>query len=121
MDSELSPLWRKTFYSLWIGCFITGMGFSMTMPFVSLFINELGNFSKFQLNFYSGLAFGATFVSQAIVSPLWGEFSRPKRAEINVYAGLWGNGLYNLYHWTFTVSVDDYWNAIFTGCFLWIH
>ena len=53
MDSELSPLWRKTFYSLWIGCFITGMGFSMTMPFVSLFINELGNFSKFQLNFYS--------------------------------------------------------------------
>ncbi|WP_191336781.1 MFS transporter [Limosilactobacillus vaginalis] len=82
MDSELSPLWRKTFYSLWIGCFITGMGFSMTMPFVSLFINELGNFSKFQLNFYSGLAFGATFVSQAIVSPLWGSLADQKGRKL---------------------------------------
>ena len=78
MDSELSPLWRKTFYSLWIGCFITGMGFSMTMPFVSLFINELGNFSKFQLNFYSGLAFGATFVARQ-TSPPFGGVWPPKK------------------------------------------
>lgn len=82
MDPELSPQWRKTFYSLWLGCFITGMGFSMTMPFVSLFINELGNFSKFQLNFYSGLAFGATFVSQAIVSPLWGSLADQKGRKL---------------------------------------
>lgn len=54
----------------------------MTMPFVSLFINELGNFSKFQLNFYSGLAFGATFVSQAIVSPLWGSLADQKGRKL---------------------------------------
>lgn len=82
MDSELSPQWCKTFYSLWIGCFITGMGFSMTMPFISLFINELGNFSKFQLNLYSGLAFGATFISQAIMSPLWGSLADQKGRKL---------------------------------------
>lgn len=27
--------WHKTFYTLWIGSFITGMGYSMTMPFIS--------------------------------------------------------------------------------------
>lgn len=82
MDSELSPQWRKTFYTLWLGCFITGMGFSMTMPFISLFINELGTFTRFQLNFYSGLAFAATFISQAIVSPLWGSLADQKGRKL---------------------------------------
>lgn len=74
--------WHKTFYTLWIGCFITGMGYSMTMPFISLFINELGNFSRFQLNLYSGLAFAMTFISQAIVSPYWGSLADRKGRKL---------------------------------------
>lgn len=82
MVNGLSARWHKTFYTLWLGAFITGMGYSMTMPFVSLFINELGNFSRFQLNLYSGLAFGATFVSQAAVSPLWGSLADQKGRKL---------------------------------------
>lgn len=74
--------WHRTFYTLWLGSFITGAGYSMTMPFISLFINELGNFSHFQLNIYSGLAFGATFISQAIVSPLWGNLADRKGRKL---------------------------------------
>ena len=74
--------WHRTFYTLWLGAFITGAGYSMTMPFISLFISELGNFSHFQLNIYSGLAFGATFVSQAIVSPLWGNLADRKGRKL---------------------------------------
>lgn len=73
---------HRTFYTLWLGAFITGAGYSMTMPFISLFINELGNFSHFQLNIFSGLAFGATFVSQAIVSPLWGNLADRKGRKL---------------------------------------
>jgi DHA1 family multidrug resistance protein-like MFS transporter len=54
----------------------------MTMPFVSLFIAELGNFSRFQLNIYSGLAFGVTFISQAIVSPFWGSLADQKGRKL---------------------------------------
>lgn len=74
--------WHKTFYTLWLGCFITGMGYSMTMPFISLFINELGNFSRFELNIYSGLAFAMTFISQAIVSPYWGNLADQKGRKL---------------------------------------
>ena len=74
--------WHRTFYTLWLGVFITGMGYSMTMPFISLFINELGHFSRFQLNFYSGLAFAMTFISQAIVSPLWGSLADRKGRKL---------------------------------------
>ena len=74
--------WHRTFYTLWLGAFITGMGYSMTMPFISLFIHELGHFSRFQLNFYSGLAFAMTFISQAIVSPLWGSLADRKGRKL---------------------------------------
>ncbi len=32
-DPELPASWRKTFMTLWLGCFMTGLNFSMTMPF----------------------------------------------------------------------------------------
>lgn len=62
MDSEVARGkfphgWHRTFYTLWLGAFITGMGYSMTMPFISLFIAELGNFTRFHLNFTFCLSF----------------------------------------------------------------
>lgn len=74
--------WHKTFYTLWLGCFITGMGYSMTMPFISLFMAELGNYNKFQLNIYSGLAFAMTFIAQAIISPYWGNLADRKGRKL---------------------------------------
>lgn len=74
--------WHKSFYTLWIGCFITGLGYSMTMPFVSLFMAELGNYSKLQLNLYSGLAFAMTFIAQAIISPYWGNLADRKGRKL---------------------------------------
>ena len=80
--------WHKAFYTLWLGCFITGMGYSMTMPFVSLFISDLGNYSKLQINLYSGLAFAMTFIAQAIVSPYWGSLAdRKGRKSERYYRG----------------------------------
>lgn len=69
------PRWRKNMYALWIGNFATGAGTSMSLPFLPLFIATMGNFPKWELTLYSGLAFSITFLSQAIVSPLWGKLA----------------------------------------------
>ena len=74
--------WHKAFVTLWLGCFITGMGYSMTMPFISLFIADLGNYSKLQISMYSGLAFAMTFIAQAIVSPYWGNLADRKGRKL---------------------------------------
>lgn len=79
---QLPKGWHKTFYTLWAGCFITGLGYSMTMPFISLFIEQLGNYSKFQINLYSGLAFAMTFIAQAIISPYWGNLADRKGRKL---------------------------------------
>lgn len=79
---QLPKGWHKTFYTLWAGCFITGLGYSMTMPFISLFIEQLGNYNKFQINLYSGLAFAMTFIAQAIISPYWGNLADRKGRKL---------------------------------------
>ncbi|GBG94215.1 major facilitator superfamily transporter [Ligilactobacillus salitolerans] len=76
------PLWRQNLYVLWFGVFMTGMGMSEIMPFLSLFIAELGDFSKEQLSLYSGLIFAVTFLVMAIVSPLWGKLADQKGRKL---------------------------------------
>ncbi|MDM7516755.1 MFS transporter [Lentilactobacillus sp. TOM.63] len=75
MTKNKRPQWQKNMWALWFGNFATGAGASMSMPFLPLFINEMGNFPKWQLTLYAGLAFSSVFLSQAIVSPLWGSLA----------------------------------------------
>lgn len=54
---------------------MTGIGFSEVMPFLSLYVDTLGDFTKSQLTFYSGLTFSITFLMTAIISPFWGKLA----------------------------------------------
>lgn len=47
---------------------------------MSLYVGELGDFSKAQVSFYSGLVYAATFLVTAIVSPMWGALADKKKA-----------------------------------------
>lgn len=73
--TEKTPQWQRNLYALWLGNFITGAGASMSLPFLPLFISEMGHFPKWELTLYAGLAFSGTFLSQAIVSPFWGKLA----------------------------------------------
>lgn len=69
------PTWQRNLFILWFGVFMTGIGFSEVMPFLSLYVDTLGNFTKSQLTFYSGLTFSITFLMTAIISPFWGKLA----------------------------------------------
>lgn len=74
--------WRRNLTVLWVCTFIAGISFSEIMPFMSLYVGQLGNFTKSQLSFYSGLVFAATFFVSAIVSPMWGALADRKGRKI---------------------------------------
>ncbi|KRN20696.1 MFS transporter [Lacticaseibacillus camelliae] len=78
---EKSP-WRRNLNVLWGCTFIAGIAFSEITPFMSLYVGELGNFTKAQVSLYSGLVFAATFFVTAIVSPLWGALADRKGRKI---------------------------------------
>ena len=65
--------WKRNMWIIWLAVMMTGIGFSEIIPFLSLYIETLGNFTKDQLNLYSGAAFAVTFLVSAVVSPLWGK------------------------------------------------
>ncbi|WP_297076553.1 MFS transporter [uncultured Enterococcus sp.] len=75
-------MWQKNLLVLWFGVFMTGIGMSEIMPFLSLYIDELGNFSQAQLSFYSSLVFAAAFLVMAIVSPFWGRLADKKGRKL---------------------------------------
>lgn len=71
-------IWQRNMYILWFGVFMTGLGFSSVMPFLPLYVDTLGHFTKSTLTFYSGLTFSITFLVTALVSPMWGKLADRK-------------------------------------------
>ncbi|MDM8275978.1 MAG: MFS transporter [Lactobacillus crispatus] len=88
------PIWKKNLFVLSIAVFIAGIAFSEIMPFLSLYINTLGNFSHQQLNFWSGIVYSGTFIVSAVVSPWWGKLADKKgRKPMILRAGIGMSGV----------------------------
>lgn len=62
--------WKKNLWILWFGSFIVSSSFSMVIPFLPLFLIELGVDSHLEM--WSGALFSAAFLAGAISSPFWG-------------------------------------------------
>lgn len=80
--SQPRQVWEKNLIVLWFGTFMAGIGFSLVMPFMSLYIDTLGNFSSQALNLWSGLAFSATFLVTTLISPWWGRLADQKGRKL---------------------------------------
>ncbi|APX72123.1 MFS transporter [Companilactobacillus allii] len=74
--------WRKNFKIVWFGSMITDLGNAMTLPFIVLYIDTLGNFTNSELNILGALAFSLTYFAKAIVSPLWGRLADQKGRKL---------------------------------------
>ncbi|MBO0481372.1 multidrug efflux MFS transporter [Candidatus Enterococcus courvalinii] len=75
-------VWERNLLVLWFGTFMAGIGFSLVMPFMSLYIDTLGHYSTAQLNFWSGLTFSSTFLVTTIISPWWGKLADQKGRKL---------------------------------------
>ena len=64
---------RRNLYILWIGTFLAGCSFSLVMPFLPRFIEELG--VEGNLYTWSGWTYAISFVASAIMSPIWGNLA----------------------------------------------
>ena len=64
--------WVRNLVALWLVQFLTMAGFSSVMPFLPIYVRELGVSSVEENGIWSGLLFSAAFVSTALMSPVWG-------------------------------------------------
>ncbi|MFD1363464.1 MFS transporter [Lentibacillus salinarum] len=57
---------------MWVANFFVGGSLTMVLPFISLYIEEFGNFSDAYVQNWSGWIFGITFGTAFLFSPIWG-------------------------------------------------
>ena len=69
--------WKRNLYISWIGCFFTGASFSLVMPFIPIYIEQLHT-PKSQVELYAGLAISVTALAAALVAPIWGNLADRK-------------------------------------------
>ncbi len=72
----------RNFRVLWFGSLITDLGNAMTLPFIVLYIQTLGDYSTTQLNFLGAAAFAVTYACKALIAPLWGRLADQKGRKL---------------------------------------
>jgi DHA1 family multidrug resistance protein-like MFS transporter len=69
------PYWRRNLAVAVVGSFATALNLSMLLPFLPLYVRELGVEAPAAVMQWSGLAFGATFLGVAVTAPIWGRLA----------------------------------------------
>ena len=67
--------WKRNLFICCIASFITSIGMSQMQPILPLYVHEMGIEDPSDVARWSGLIFGANFISLAIFSPIWGRLS----------------------------------------------
>src|ERR1700679_1288728 len=67
--------WRRNLAVCVFGSFTTLVSLSMLLPFLPLYVEQLGVSSPAAVVQWSGVAFGATFLGTALTAPLWGRLA----------------------------------------------
>lgn len=70
----MSP-WRKTLYAAYMAQVFSIIGFSCVLPFLPLYIRELGVEGEDAVARWSGIVTATAAVTLAIFSPIWGYFA----------------------------------------------
>lgn len=74
-NSVESPYWRQNLLVCLLGSFTTIVAMTLILPFLPLYIEQLGETDHAAIVQWSGVAYGATFFTAALVAPLWGRLA----------------------------------------------
>jgi MFS transporter, DHA1 family, multidrug resistance protein len=64
--------WRRNLYAVTAASFIGFTGFTLVMPFLPLYLEQLGVTDVGQISLWAGVSLGVTPAVTAIMAPLWG-------------------------------------------------
>jgi MFS family permease len=74
-SSSESLYWRQNLVVCLLGSFTTIVAMTLILPFLPLYVEQLGVKDHAAIVQWSGVAYGATFFTAALVAPLWGRLA----------------------------------------------
>jgi MFS family permease len=82
--------WKSNLYIIWLGQFIAMLGMSMVVPFLPLYIRELGLTDNQEIAKWSGFVFSGPFLFSFLLVPLWGFLGDKYGRKLMVIRALFG-------------------------------
>ena len=83
--------WQRNLYTLWVAELMAIAGFTVVLPFLPYYVQELGVTELEQVEFWSGLLFASKAIAMAIFSPIWGSvadrYGRKLMVERAMFSG----------------------------------
>src|SRR5580692_5269332 len=67
--------WRRNLVICVFGSFTTIVAMTLLLPFLPIYVEQLGVTDRAAIAEWSGAAYGATFFSAALTAPLWGRLA----------------------------------------------
>jgi MFS family permease len=74
-DTGANVHWQRNLAVCMFGSFTTIVAMTLLLPFLPLYVEQLGVKDHAAIVQWSGAAYGATFLSAALVAPLWGRLA----------------------------------------------
>jgi DHA1 family multidrug resistance protein-like MFS transporter len=94
---ELAFSWKRNLFILWIGTFLVSMAYSVSIPFMSIFLEDDLGVTE-HLEAWTGVIFAITFLSGALIAPFWGSLAdKYGRKPMMLRAGICLSLCYFLY------------------------
>jgi DHA1 family multidrug resistance protein-like MFS transporter len=83
--------WQRNLYTLLVAELVAVAGFTVVIPFLPYYVQELGVTELEQVEFWSGLLFASHAMAMAILSPIWGSvadrYGRKLMVERAMFSG----------------------------------
>ena len=85
--------WQRTLYIMFVAQLLTAVGFSITFPFLPLYIQSLGTTTGISIEFWVGMVFSAQAITMMIASPIWGALADRHGRKLMVQRATYGGAI----------------------------
>ena len=85
--------WKRTLMILWIADFFGAMGMSLILPFLPLYIEQLGVHSTQAVERWTGWIFASQFIVSVIFQPIWGSMADKYGRKVMLLRAGFGMGI----------------------------
>ncbi|RDV00981.1 MFS transporter [Trinickia dinghuensis] len=72
MDADSSSYWQRNLAICLLGSFATVFAMTVVLPFLPIYVEQLGVKGHAAIVQWSGIAYGANFLAAGLIAPLWG-------------------------------------------------
>ena len=85
--------WKRNLYVIWAAELAAIAGFSVVMPFLPYYVQELGITELHQVELWSGFLFAAQAMTMTIFAPIWGSVADRYGRKLMVQRAMFGGAV----------------------------